>query len=68
MRWERWWVGVGAPILFGFLIKTGSRPAVAGGYALGAALMLAGSLCEWKIGVEAAGKGLESISKPLQSR
>jgi MFS family permease len=60
--------GVGAPILFGFLIKTGSRPAVAGGYALGALLMLAGSLCEWKIGVEAAGKGLESISKPLQSR
>ena len=27
--------GVGAPILFGFLIKTGSRPAVAGGYTLG---------------------------------
>jgi MFS family permease len=60
--------GVGAPLLFGFLIKTNSRWAVAGGYALGAALMLAGSLCEWRIGVEAAGQSLESVSKPLQSQ
>ncbi len=60
--------GVGAPLLFGYLIKTGSNWAVAGGYALGAALMLAGSLCEWKIGVEAAGQSLENVSKPLQSR
>ena len=60
--------GVGAPLLFGVLINTGSRWAVAGGYGLGAALMLAGSLCEARIGVEAAGKSLESVSKPLQSR
>jgi MFS family permease len=60
--------GVGAPILFGFLINTNSRWAVAGGYALGAILMLAGSLCEWRIGVEAAGQSLESVSKPLQSK
>lgn len=60
--------GAGAPLLFGFLIKTGSRWAVSGGYALGAALMLAGALCEWRIGVEAAGQSLEAISKPLQSR
>lgn len=60
--------GVGAPLLFGYLINTGSRWAVAGGYGLGAALMLAGSLCEFRIGVEAAGKSLESVSKPLQSR
>ena len=60
--------GAGAPLLFGVLISTHSRWAVAGGYALGGALMLAGSLCEWRIGVEAAGKSLESISKPLQSR
>lgn len=59
--------GVAAPILFGELIKTGSHWAVAGGYALGAALMLAGSLCEWRIGVEAAGQSLENVSKPLQS-
>lgn len=60
--------GVGAPLLFGFLISTNSRWAVAGGYALGAALMLAGSICEWRIGVEAAGQSLESVSRPLQSQ
>lgn len=59
--------GVGAPLLFGFLIATGSQTKVAMGYALGAALMLGGAICEHLIGVEAAGKSLESISKPLQS-
>jgi MFS family permease len=59
--------GVGAPLLFGLLIQTNSRWAVAGGYALGALLMIAASGTEWKIGVEAAGKSLESVSKPLQS-
>lgn len=29
--------------------------------------MLAGALCEAMIGVEAAGKSLESVSKPIQS-
>jgi hypothetical protein len=29
--------------------------------------MLAGALCEYLIGVEAAGKSLESVSQPLQS-
>jgi MFS family permease len=60
--------GVGAPLLFGFLIKSGSRPAVAAGYALGAFLMIVAALCEHFIGVEAAGKSLESVSKPLQSQ
>jgi MFS family permease len=59
--------GVGAPLLFGFLIATGSPTKVAMGYALGAALMICGAVCEHLIGVEAAGKSLESISKPLQS-
>lgn len=59
--------GVGAPLLFGFLIASGSRLHVAFGYGLGALLMLAGALCEYLIGIEAAGKSLESISKPLQS-
>jgi len=35
---------------------------------MGAALMLGAAVCEFFIGVEAAGKSLESISKPLQSR
>ncbi len=60
--------GVGAPLLFGELIATGSRWNIGMGYLLGAALMLIAAGAEWAIGVEAAGKSLESISKPLQSR
>ena len=59
--------GVSAPILFGVLIATGSKANVAWGYGLGAVLMLSGAVCEIFLGVEAAGKSLESISKPLQS-
>ena len=60
--------GVGAPILFGFLINTGSKPMVAIGYGVGAALMLAAAVSEFFFGVEAAGQSLESVSKPLQSQ
>jgi MFS family permease len=59
--------GVGAPLLFGFLIASHSRTYVGMGYLLGALLMLAGAVCEHFIGVEAAGKSLETISSPLQS-
>ncbi len=60
--------GVASPVLFGELIASGHRSHVAWGYALGAALMLLGAACELVIGVEAAGMGLEAVSKPLQSR
>jgi hypothetical protein len=60
--------GVGAPLLFGNLIASGSKMAVGYGYLLGGALMIAGAVCELMIGVEAAGKSLESISQPIQSR
>ncbi|MFP5228318.1 MAG: MFS transporter [Acidobacteriota bacterium] len=59
--------GVAAPLLFGNLIASGSRWHVGIGYCIGAALMLAGAVCEWSFGVEAAGKSLESVSKPIQS-
>jgi MFS family permease len=59
--------GVGAPLLFGALIATGSKGAVASGYLLGAALMLGGAIAERLVGVEAAGRSLESVAKPLQS-
>jgi MFS family permease len=58
--------GVGAPLLFGILIEHG-RIAVAWGYFVGAALMITGAICEYLIGVEAAGQSLESVSKPLQA-
>jgi MFS family permease len=60
--------GVGAPMLFGVLIASGSRWNVGWGYLAGAALMIIAAISEWAVGVEAAGKSLESISKPLQSR
>ncbi len=60
--------GVGAPSLFGALIASGSRWEVGFGYLLGALLMIAGSGTEARLGVEAAGKSLESVSQPLQSQ
>ncbi len=60
--------GVGAPLLFGVLIASGSRWHVGWGYLAGAALMIIAAIAEWAVGVEAAGKSLESISKPLQSQ
>src|SRR6202789_4340489 len=59
--------GVGAPLLFGFLIASGSRTYVGLGYLVGGLLMVAGAVCEHFIGIEAAGKSLETISTPLQS-
>ncbi len=60
--------GVGAPILFGELISTGSQSIVSWGYMIGGVLMILGGLAEWAYGVEAAGRSLESISEPLQSK
>ena len=59
--------GVAAPLLFGFLIQTHSRTLVALGYELGALLMILAAVFEALFGVEAAGKSLESVAKPLQS-
>ena len=59
--------GVGAPLLFGELISTGSKIHVAEGWALGAALMLLAAALEGFIGVEAAGKSLESVSSPFRA-
>jgi MFS family permease len=59
--------GVGAPLLFGYLIGTGSRIAVFWGYALGAALMIGAGMVELAVGVKAERQSLESISAPLTS-
>jgi len=59
--------GVFAPFFFGKLIATGSLWNVGMGYIFGALLMIIAAIAESIIGVEAAGKSLESISKPLQS-
>jgi MFS family permease len=60
--------GVGAPILFGWIIGTGSRTALLAGYLVGAALMIIGALVEWLIGVDAERKSLEHVAMPLSCR
>jgi MFS family permease len=60
--------GVGAPILFGWLIGTGSSAALFAGYLAGASLMIVGALTEVLIGVPAERKSLEDVAAPLSSR
>ncbi len=60
--------GVGAPILFGWIIGTGSKGALLTGYLVGAGLMVAGGLTEAWLGVAAERRSLESVAPPLSSR
>ncbi len=59
--------GVGAPILFGWMIGTGSRGALFAGYLVGAALMIFGAITEAILGVKAERCSLESVAAPLSS-
>ncbi len=60
--------GVGAPILFGSIIGSGSRTALFLGYLVGAVLMIFGAITEAWLGVRAERQSLESIAAPLSSR
>jgi MFS family permease len=57
--------GVVGPWFFATLIDTGQRAAVAVGYFLGALLMVAAASIEWRWGVAAERKPLETVSRPL---
>jgi MFS family permease len=57
--------GIIGPLLFGVLIGTGSRVAVAWGYAIGAVLMIVAATVEARWGVAAERKSLEAVSRPL---
>jgi MFS family permease len=59
--------GIAAPWLFGVLIGTGEPRAIAAGYALGAALMLAAAVVAAWIGVAAERRPLEEVARPLSS-
>jgi MFS family permease len=59
--------GVGAPLLFGWIIGTGSKIALLSGYLVGAALMMIGGLTEAWLGVPAERRSLESVAAPLSS-
>jgi len=59
--------GVAGPWLFGILIGTGQRQAVAEGYLLGAGLMIIAAVFAWKLGINAERRSLEHIATPLSS-
>jgi MFS family permease len=59
--------GTTSPLLFGWLIQSGSAAMVSFGYGLAALLLLAAAAVELKLGVDAEGKSLESIADPLSS-
>lgn len=57
--------GVAGPWLFGVLIGSGERNAIASGYGLGAALMLIGAGAAWRYGIDAERRPLEEVAAPL---
>jgi MFS family permease len=57
--------GVAAPWLFGVLIGSGERSAIAWGYLLGAGLMLIGAVVAARWGVSAERRPLEEVARPL---
>ena len=59
--------GSTSPLLFGWLIESGSAWRVSAGYALAAALLLIAAGTELMLGIDAEGKSLESIADPLSS-
>jgi MFS family permease len=59
--------GAASPLLFGYLVGTGSPWSLAGGYVFAAILMLVAALAEVKFGVDAEMRSLESIAEPLSS-
>jgi MFS family permease len=60
--------GVGAPLLFGWIIGTGSITALFIGYLVAALLMIFGAAVEALIGVPAEGRSLEHVAAPLSSK
>jgi len=60
--------GVGAPLLFGWIIGTGSSTALFIGYLVAATLMIFAAAMEAWIGVAAERRSLEDIAAPLSSK
>ena len=59
--------GMIAPTVFGFLIQTGSRSALFGGYLVAASLMIGAAVAELFLGVKAERRSLEEIASPLSA-
>jgi MFS family permease len=59
--------GITGPLLFAKLIKTGSVADTAGGFVLGAALMIAAGVVAAFLALNAEQRGLEEIARPLSA-
>ena len=57
--------GVAGPGLYGYIVGTGSRQLLFYGYLAGAAVMIVGGAAEVWLGVNAEGKSLEDVARPL---
>ncbi len=57
--------GLLTPWIFAWLIDTGSRSMVFAGYLLGAILMIGAAAVEWRWGIAAERKSLETVARPL---
>jgi MFS family permease len=57
--------GTVSPLLFGWLIESGQSGRIAIGYAIAAVLLLAAGWTEWRLGIDAEGKSLEAVARPL---
>src|SRR6185437_2776966 len=60
--------GIAGPVVFGYLIASGSRADVFVGYALGGGLMLAAAIVAAFLAVDAERRSLESVATPLALR
>jgi MFS family permease len=60
--------GSTSPLLFGWLIESGSSWRVSFGYDVAALLLLIAAMTELKFGIDAEGKSLESIADPLSGK
>ncbi len=59
--------GVVGPVLFGWLIESGERSAIALGYLVAAVLMAVAAAVEWKLGFAAERQPLEAVARPLSA-
>ncbi|WP_273453272.1 MFS transporter [Nevskia ramosa] len=59
--------GIAGPWLFGSLIGTGERSAIAAGYGFGAALMIVAAGVAWRWGLAAERRSLEDLAPPMSS-
>jgi len=59
--------GVVAPAVFGYLVGTGDPRQVFVGYAFGAVLMIAAAIVAAYLGVNAEGRSLEELARPLSA-